>query len=147
MDRVEERAYKSSRHVDNGRKPLSTDNSFNGRRDIPKRGFLIMARPKDVNLTEKEASGSSKVRRKGKENQPNLHVSTSTPYQKQNARYDDSEPGKDSWSNDGDNMGVISHPSLITPRQNSTLLEEKDNEDDNWSDDDDSDNEGGVKLY
>lgn len=145
MDRVEEKPFKSS-HVD-GRKPLPTDTGFNGRRDTRRRGFLIMARPKDANLTEKEGSGSNI--RKGKENKPNLHVSAPTPYDQQNVRYVDSEPGEESWNNDGNNMGanLPSHGRLTTPRPNSTLQEEKKTDGDIWSDDDDSDDEGGVKLF
>lgn len=145
MDRVEEKPFKSS-HVD-GRKLLPTDTGFNGRRDIRRRDFLIMARPKDANLTKKEASGSNI--RKGKEKQPNLHVSAPTRYEQQNACYDYSEHGEESWKSDGDNMGanLLSHGRLITPCQNSTLQEAKKNDGNIWSDDDDSDDEGGVKLF
>lgn len=165
MGRGEKKEYKSS-HV-GGRKILRTDTSFNGRRDLPRRdlprrdlprrdlprrdlpsrAFLIMTQPKNSNLPEIKASGSNE--RKGKEYQADLDISTSTPFEQQNARCDDSEPGKDSWSNNGDSVGanLLSHGRLIMPRPNSTSLEEKNNDGDNWSDDEDSDDEGGVKLF
>lgn len=144
MDRVEEKEHKSSHF--NRRKPLPTNTNSNGRRDLPRPAFQIMARTKNANLPETEASSSSES--KGKENQPDLHIPTSTtPYEQQNARRDGSEPGKDCVSNDGNSVGanVLSHGRLIMPRPNSTLLAEKNNDGDNWSGDD-SDDEGGVKL-
>lgn len=145
MDTVEAEEYKSS-DVD-ARKLLPTNTSFKDRRDLPRRAFSIMTCTKNANLPETEASGSNE--RKGKEYQPDLHISPSTPYEQQNARRDDSEPGKDSWSNDGDSLGAnrLSHGRLIMPRPNSTLLEEKNNDGDYWSDDENSDDEGGVKLF
>lgn len=137
MDRVEEKKLKNS-HID-GQKLLPKDTSFNGRRDLPRPAFLIMARTKNANLPETEASGSSES--KGKENQPDLDISTSTPYEHQYARRDGSERGK------GCSVGanVLSHGRLIMPRPNPTSLAEKNNDGDNWSGND-SDGEGGVKL-
>lgn len=147
MDTVEEEEEDYKRSDVDGRKLLPTDTSFNGRRDLPRRSFSIMTRPNNAKLPETEASGSNK--RKGKEYQPDLHISTSTPYEQQNARRDDSEPGKDSWSNDGDSVGanLLSHGRLIMPRPNPTLLERKNNDGDYWSDDENNDDEGGVKLF
>lgn len=119
MDKGEEKEHKSS-HIDE-RKPLPKDTSFNRRRDVPRPAFQIMARTKNANPPETEASGLSEG--KGNENQPDLHISTSTkPYEQQNPRRDGSEPGKDCGSSEFDNDG------------------------DNWSSDD-SDDEGGVKLF
>lgn len=141
---VEGKEHKSS-HVD-GRNPLPTDTSFDGRRDLPRRAFQIMARTKNANLPETEASGSSGS--KGKESQPDLHISTPTPYEQQNYRRDGRGPGKDCGSNDGDSVGAnaLSHGRLIMPRPKSTLLAERKIDGDNWSGDD-SDDEGGVKLF
>lgn len=124
---------------------LRTDTRFNGECDLPRRARLIMPRLKKVTLPEAENSGLND--REDKKSQP---ISTSTLHQ-QNARRDDSKPGKDSWSDDDDDSddeGGVILPScgrLIMPRPNSTLLETKHNDLDNCSDADDSDNEGGIK--
>lgn len=144
----EEKEYESS-HVD-GKKLLRTDTGFNGGRDLSRRARQIIPRPKNVTLPEAENSGSSK--RKGKKSQRGVHISTSTPYQQQNARRHYSEPGKDdSWGDNDDGADVggvnfLGSGRLIMPRPDSTLLETNINDGENWSDDDDSDDEGGVKL-